>query len=225
MLNNFFECPWKWYFRNLLQLPEPENENLIFGSAVHEAVDQIIKANKIVLPEDKEVAKVAKSWAERRLAEITPNRETEYSISFADKNFPHLKIYGRIDLLEKLPDGTVRVTDFKTGSARRKSEIEKLDDDGRMGGNLRQLAMYSYLLSKNPSWRAEVRESRLEFVEVPNSFYDTVISPERVKLLEKDIEDYDQLVKTGEWLSRPCNYNSYGKNTECEYCKLAEIYK
>jgi hypothetical protein len=52
-----------------------------------------------------------------------------------------------------------------------------------------------------------------------------VISREQIHLLVKDIEDYDYLVKTGEWINRPCNYNSYGKNTECEYCKMAEIYK
>ena len=32
LLNNFFECPWKWYFENLLQLPKPPAEILEFGS-------------------------------------------------------------------------------------------------------------------------------------------------------------------------------------------------
>ena len=43
LLNNFFECPWKWYFRNLLQLPEAKSESLEFGNRVHLAVDQILK--------------------------------------------------------------------------------------------------------------------------------------------------------------------------------------
>src|SRR3989338_6571492 len=228
LLNNFFECPWKWYFRNLLQLPEPENENLVFGSLVHAGIDRILKLNKLVLPEDKKVAKVVETWAKRRLSEIVANREAEYPISLADKKFPHLKIYGRIDLVEKLPDSSVRVTDFKTGSARKKSEIEKLDDEDRMSGSLRQLAMYTYLLNTNPKWQVKICKSRLEFVEAMNpkkTFYDTVITPEQIKFLMKDIEDYDWLVKKGEWVKRPCHYNSYGKNTECEYCQLAEIYK
>ncbi|HEY4513147.1 MAG TPA: ATP-dependent DNA helicase [Candidatus Paceibacterota bacterium] len=228
MLNNFFECPWKWYFLNLLSVPQPENENFIFGSAVHAALEQILKLNKVVLPPDLEVAKVVKVWAERRLAEIATSRETEYPISFADKKFPHLKIYGRIDLAEKLSDGSVRVTDFKTGGVRKKSEIEKTDEEGRLSGNLRQLAMYAYLLSQNPKWQARVSSSRLEFVEAKNVgdiFYETVITPEQIKLLLKDIADYDEAVKTGEWVNRECHYNSYGKNTECEYCALSEIYK
>ncbi|MEK7140236.1 MAG: 3'-5' exonuclease, partial [Patescibacteria group bacterium] len=155
LLNNFFECAWKWYFRNLLGLPEAPTESLEFGSRVHEAIDQILKSGKLVLPEDKEVANVVSRWAERRLQEISPNRKTEEGISM--KNEAGLKIFGKIDLIENLAEGMVRVTDFKTGSPRKKYDIEKLDEEGRMGGNLRQLAMYSYLLQNNSKWRADVR--------------------------------------------------------------------
>ena len=69
----------------------------------------------------------------------------------------------------------------------------------------------------------DVSEGRLEFVEAEN-IYDTVIKKEQIDLLVQDIKDYDELVKSGEWVERECHYNSYGKNTECEYCKMAEIY-
>ena len=52
-----------------------------------------------------------------------------------------------------------------------------------------------------------------------------MITPDQTKLLLADIADYDELVKSGEWLNRPCNFNSYGKATVCEYCKMAEVYK
>ena len=29
LLNNFFECPWKWYFRNFLKLPEIKSSFLL----------------------------------------------------------------------------------------------------------------------------------------------------------------------------------------------------
>ncbi len=221
LLNNFFECPWKWYFRNLLQLPEEKSESLEFGSAVHEAIDQMIKHRKVIIPEDREVAKVVSRWAQHRLSEIAEKRENEKSISLKNEKFPHLNLYGKIDLVEYLPDGGLRVTDFKTGTVRKKSDIEKIDEEGRMSGNLRQLAMYAYLLKK------ETRETRLEFLEYKNLkeiFYDRVIRKEEIDLLVKDIADYNELVKSGDWVDRPCNYNSYGKNTECEYCKMAQIY-
>ena len=97
-----------------------------------------------------------------------------------------------------------------------------------MSGYLRQLAMYSYLLEQSPKWKVYVRESRLEFLEAKNpleNFYDRLITNKEIDLLIQDIMDYDNLVKNGDWIKRPCHYNAYGKNTECEYCKMAEIYK
>ena len=167
-------------------------------------------------------------WVKNRLPEISKNREAEQSVSVSDDRFSHLNIYGKIDLLEHLNKDSVRVTDFKTGNVRKKTDIEKIDEEGKMSSYLRQLAMYSYLIKKSPKWKADVRESRLEFVEAKDpkeTFYDTVIGEEHINMIVKDIADYDALIKNGMWVSRPCNYNSYGKNTECEYCKMAAIYK
>ena len=164
-----------------------------------------------------------------RLGEISKNRENEQSVSVNNDMFPNLNIYGKIDLIENLEGNDVRVTDFKTGGVRKKGEIEKINEEGRMSDYMRQLAMYSYLLKENPKWKKNVVESKLEFVEaigLKDTFYSTVINKEHLDLLIKDIKDYTNLVKNGEWLKRPCNFKSYGKtNVECEYCKMAEIYK
>jgi RecB family exonuclease len=259
-LNNFFECPWKWYFRNLLGLPETATESLEFGNAVHACIDAILRMKKMPVKKEleemvkveiskrefsnkldselkkekkqerieKEVLGVVLKWVQSRLPEIKSNRENEKSISAKDDAFPHLNIYGKIDLLEFLDMKNVRVTDFKTGSVRKKSDIEKMDPEGRMSPYLRQLSMYSYLIKRSSRDTLEVTESRLEFLEAKDpkeAFYNRIISQKELDLLMKDISDYDTLVKKGEWIARPCNYNSYGKNTECEYCKLAEIYK
>ena len=218
LLNTFFECPRKWYFRNILGMPEPKAPALEFGSAVHAAIDQVLKLNKIVLPKDREVAKIVKRWAENRLPQISKNRENEKSVSKQDKKFLHLNIYGKIDLIEILENQDKRVTDFKTGSVKKKYEIEKLDAEGRMSAHLRQLAMYAYLLG--------ARDTRLEFLEAKmdeKAIYDRVITQKEIELLLKDIADYDHLANSGEWILRECHYNSYGRGTECEYCKMFEI--
>jgi len=252
LLNNFFECPWKWYFRNLLRLPEPTSESLEFGNAVHGSLDRILKMTKSPTPGEvkeivrgevqkrkyqneqkyqrveQEVLDIVTLWVRGRLGEIEKNRENEKSISMRDDRFPNLNIYGKIDLIENLSGEEVRVTDFKTGGVKKKSEIEKKDEEGKMSGYLRQLAMYSFLLQESPKWRKIVHESRLEFLEAKDkkeAIFSKVIGKEEILLLVKDIREYDQLVKSGEWTSLPCHYNSYGKNTECEYCQRAEIYK
>ncbi|MBP9714892.1 MAG: ATP-dependent helicase [Candidatus Pacebacteria bacterium] len=253
LLNNFFECPWKWYFRNLLQLPEPKAESLEFGNIVHGSIDKILKQegkvdekkieeivkgevikSKIQNPKLEEkfkndALKIVGNWVEKRLGNINKNHKNEESISVHDDHVPHLNIYGKIDLIEILDDNVVKVTDFKTGSGRKSSDIEKTDEEGRMSDYMRQLAMYSYLLSHNSKWKKEVKESVLEFVEVTKDsdmFYRTYIDEEKINLLIKDIVDYDQMLKTGDWTTRPCNFKSYGKsNAICEYCQMAEIYK
>ena len=253
LLNNFFECPWKWHFRNLLGLPEHEAETLQFGTLVHASLDRILRMTnlpsveeleKIIIEEvskigfkdhrtrmrmEKDVRGLVVPWVKNRLPAIKLKRKTEEGISMKDERFSHLKIFGKIDLIENLGEKEVRVTDFKTGSVKRKNEIEKLDEEGRLSNFLRQLAMYSYLLENNPKWGGVgVRESRLEFLENKSekgSIYNKIVTSDDIQLIIKDIKHYDMLVKNGEWANRLCNYNSYGKNTECEYCKMAEIYK
>lgn len=43
LLNSFYDCPWKWYFRNFLKVPETLSESLQFGSIVHGAIERIVK--------------------------------------------------------------------------------------------------------------------------------------------------------------------------------------
>ncbi|MFM7088292.1 MAG: ATP-dependent helicase [Candidatus Paceibacterota bacterium] len=264
MLNNFFECPWKWYFRNILQLPEEKSDSLEFGNIVHNTIDKILKADATssfsaddlsgivkkeveaigYLDQKKEkefyqdALKAVARWVEDRLGSILKNRKSENSVSLA---YQGLELYGKIDLIEDLGGGTLRVTDFKTGSPRKKSDIEKVTEDTstlemlggsrtRMSDYMRQLAMYSYLLSENKKWQSNVAESRLEFVESNAStkdyFYSTSITREQMDMLVGDIKDYRTFVESGAWVDMPCHFKPYGKSTtECPYCKMGDMYK
>ncbi len=250
LLNNFFECPWKWYFRNFLQLPDVKTESLIFGSAVHKALETVIKSeqkpNEKIIKEIIEQALAKEGLADERriltlvregtdvvmryidesFASLAENRTSERSVSAHDPAYPHLTLYGKIDLTEREIDDVVSVTDFKTGSSKTTGVIEKMDDENRLSQYLRQLAMYSYLIElaeRNTS----VETSKLYFLEADekdkNRIYQTHITSEHIELLKRDIADYDQLLKSGEWLDRPCNFKPYGTgNQECEHCALAK---
>lgn len=37
-LNNYLECPWAYFYRNLVRIPEAPNKNLSFGNAIHAAL-------------------------------------------------------------------------------------------------------------------------------------------------------------------------------------------
>jgi len=245
LLNNFFECVWKWYFVNLLKFPEPRSETLEFGGTVHEALDRVLKNRANFQEKDldgivsavvegrnfwsgkgferakKDASEILKRWVKERLPRISEKFRNEVGLSGKLPDFPHLKLYGKIDLIEELPEG-LRVVDFKTGSPKRKSEIEKIDEEGRRSTHLRQLAMYGYLVGKSehPIF------GRLEFLEGKDSdYYEREISEEDIRLLMKDISDYDQAVRSGNWITMECHYNSYGRNEPCPYCRLGEVFQ
>jgi DNA helicase II / ATP-dependent DNA helicase PcrA len=243
LLNNFFECPWKWYFRSLLQLPEPIGPSLKFGSAVHESIEDLLRKRSDNIPElvEKNIRKQSRGdevfvtahlddaisivtrWAQSRLAQIAPEHESERAYSFHPENYPKLLITGKIDLIENLDTHNVRVTDFKTGSEKTSSEIEKNAADGRMNNYMRQLAMYSYLINHASKGNTSVAESRLEFLEAKNqknALYTTTITQDHVDLLLADISEYHDSISEGGWVTRECNYKSFNGQDECPYCRL-----
>ena len=252
LLNNFFECPWKWYFRNMLQMPERKTESLLLGSAVHTGIEYILKhggsvpaadlhaalvdcMEKEYVSDQKIIARLVKvaekilgNFVKNYLPRFAPDRQSERSVSYRDPRWPHLSCYGKIDLTERLEENVVEVTDFKTGGGKTKSSIEKLDEEGRPSQYLRQLAMYSYLI-QGAEKGTEVRSSRLMFLEEDpeskDAVYTTSVTAEDIGLLERDIRDYDALMQSGEWVNRPCEAKLYGSSKECEYCaKAKELY-
>ncbi|HWC57670.1 MAG TPA: ATP-dependent DNA helicase [Candidatus Paceibacterota bacterium] len=248
LLNNFFECPWKWYFRNLLQLPEPLTESLHLGNVVHKAIECVLKKKET--SEDKlkayiaqcaqsearyqehlgrrltkEASAIMNNWLARYSDLLKTTYEIERSVFYHDPSFSSLTLYGKIDLVEELSSGNVRVTDWKTGSPKTKTEIEKTDEEGRMSSLLRQLAMYVYLIEGSTKDAVSVEDTRLVFVEAPNQKNATIshkVETEDVERLRNDIKDYKRLIETGEWMQRPCCKKKYGEDDECEYCAMAE---
>lgn len=252
LLNNFFECPWKWYFRNLLLLPEAKTESLIVGTIVHSGIEYILKNrddfdnqidNFLSVAIEKEnifdenVAKrtfrearnIISNFVKNYLPKIDQYAVSERSISYKDPEYPHLNFYGKIDMTEEVGDGVVCVTDFKTGGGKSKNTIEKNDEEGRLNSFLRQLAMYKYLIESNQKM-TEVGLEKLVFVEEKSNskdaIYVTKIKPEEVLMLKKDFADYDKELSSGSWINRPCRAKNWGKNEKCEYCALAkELYE
>ena len=251
LLNNFYECAWKWYCRSLLQLPEAKTESLLLGSVVHTGIEFMLKHRagfdrkdfaaaleaclekeyvcdeKLMQRVLREAKAILENFENRRLSEIMPDAASERSVTYRYPKLPHLTAYGKIDMTETVQEGMVEVTDFKTGGVKTKSAIEKPEgDEKRMSSLLRQLAMYSYLI-ENSEKGTKVRMSKLLFVEAKpgdkDAIYATEIGEEEIARLRKDIADYDELVRSGEWVNRPCEAKLYGSSRECEYCARAKV--
>jgi DNA helicase-2/ATP-dependent DNA helicase PcrA len=247
LLNNFFECTWKWYFRNFLKLPEIKGVSLALGSAVHSTIEFILKNKEI--PSDKQIKekineslvkegvidekeikrltkdaeKAVMNWIKNYYNSLSKDYMSERSVQFTDPKFPELLMYGKLDLTER-ENGNIIITDFKTGKPKTKSEIEKIDEEGRLSGYMRQLAMYSYLVAGAEKGKS-VDTSRLLFLEAEegdkNALYSTHIDAEKIDLLKRDIGDYVRDLESGGWVDNICHYKLWGSSKdECEYCLL-----
>lgn len=250
-LNNFFSCPWKWYFRNFLQLPEPETESLKFGNVIHGAIEEIIsdgisevdKVDDIITRKldelhiwdeavrerfEKDARMVLGRFLKDKVCDFKGALSEHKTPSRRDSDFPQIEINGKIDIIKELPDKTLLVADFKTGRIKKKNEIEKMTEGGRMSDMLRQLAMYSYLLRFDSKW-PNVSRSQLIFIEAEkgdkDEVYETRISDAQIEFLRKDLKDYVLLLENGKWIDLPCDFKPFGNKKECPYCALRDMIK
>lgn len=249
LLNNFFECPWKWYFRNFLKVPEVKGTSLALGSAVHNTIEFILKNNQIptemqlsnfIIKElekegvgdkkeisrlEKQALSILKDWINDFYKHIEKQFKTERSVSFKDKNLD-ISIYGKLDLTEWREDKSILITDFKTGKPKTKNEIEKIDEEGRLSPYMRQLVMYAYLIRETEDGKyPEI--CKLLFLEADkndkNKIYATYVNEEQIDLLKRDIVEYVSDLENSNWMKRKCNFKPWGgKNESCPNCALAQ---
>lgn len=250
-LNNFWSCPWKWYFRNFLALPEPESESLQFGNLVHGAIEKLLRGedgsknsievlidsglDSLRIFDDRTRARFGKD-AEKALSLFVRNwlPKLQGAVSeqkmkpYRDPDFPEIEITGKIDATQTFPDQSFAVTDFKTGKVKGAREIEKAGEARPLSDLVRQLAMYSYLIhAEDPDKKVSL--SRLLFLEAEdgdaNAVYETKISQEQIELLRQDLKDYSRFISSGDWIDLPCDFKPFGKQKECEYCSLVKKLK
>jgi DNA helicase-2/ATP-dependent DNA helicase PcrA len=249
LLNNFFECPRKWYFRNILQLPEPQNNALHVGNIVHKTIEYVLKAataptaeaveqkvisvaalearydERLVAELTGEAVPIIMKWMEQYVPAIAQPFSTERALTYREVAFPGLTFFGKIDLVEEVISNETRVTDWKTGTVKTATDIEKRDEENRMSGLLRQLVMYSFLINGVSNGDTDVSQSRLVFLEAKkadkHAVYTRHVSTQDIAALRQDITDYMTLIENGQWLARPCNAKTYGEHDTCEYCAMA----
>ena len=42
-LNNYLECPWRYFFRNLVRLPESQDKFALYGTVIHRTLEQLFR--------------------------------------------------------------------------------------------------------------------------------------------------------------------------------------
>ncbi len=184
-LNNYLECPWKYFYRNLVRIPEPPSKNLSLGNAAHSALQAyhelkpstVKQANKIIKEtfmralekepvsqsEFDEISKIGleslNSWIDNYHGKLHMRVKTEMEMNVnletEQKNLTYVLLRGKLDKVELHESDKVVVVDYKTGQPKSRNDI--LGKTKSSNGNYyRQLVFYKLMLDLN---NEEVRKS------------------------------------------------------------------
>jgi len=240
-LNNYLECPWKFFYVNLVRLPQAKPPALSFGSAIHRTLRNFFEAKKTTRNPDEKflTAEFALELKKELLTEndylrllekgkkILPqyftvynqswNYHTKNEIKIENMFFNNIKLSGILDKLELSSNPEeITVVDYKTGAPKSRNEIEGKTSTSR-GDYKRQLVFYSIILS---GYKIPYRMERgvLDFIEPLSSGHfkkeEFIISGEETKNLSDLIKQvWDEIINFKFW-HRRCF------DKKCPFCSL-----
>jgi len=190
-LNNYLECPWKYFYRNLLRIPESPNKHLMFGTAAHSALkDFFVRSLKGETLQEGNLLESFERALKKQplcgcdLSEISEKGKKvlsryykNYFESWKNNNIvcefgvsgvvlaENVAISGMIDKVEiKDLANRVKVIDYKTGRPKTRNAL--LGKTKNSDGNyFRQLVFYKLLLDNYKKGKYRAEEGEIDFLE------------------------------------------------------------
>lgn len=194
-LSKYLKCPLSFYYENILKVPFLKGEALVFGSAVHAALElffkEMLRRNQEFPSLDEllkwfeqkfyfEASGLSDLAYERRLGQgrllltdYYKTNNTQWSknvaIEYSVKRFylDDVPVVGKIDKIVFGDDG-VQVIDYKTGNAdnSENSNLNPPDDKNPNGGDYwRQMVFYKLLLEHSGDFPQPFKIGSFEYLE------------------------------------------------------------
>ena len=193
-LNNYKTCPWKYFYVNLLAVPQTRQPHQMYGNAMHAAYKDTLSYLQKETRAQESISKYLtdrfsshivrqpfsqkdlETYTKRGLQALAPYASIiasqwhipargEFKISGVQIT-PRVALHGIIDRMEMLPGNAVRVVDYKTGKHKSRAEIEGKTKTST-GDIFRQLVFYKLLLDSHEKGMYRMESGKIEFVE-PN---------------------------------------------------------
>ncbi len=242
--NNYLQCPWKYFYVNLLRIPEAENKFMLFGTSIHTALkayaDRRTRGEDMPMSYAIEVfdrslsraplserdieelkvkgSRALSAWWKEHQSSWPVKTESELAVeaTIELKNGTPLTVRGKLDRLDPLSGGVYSVVDYKTGKPKSRNALmgETKDSDGNY---YRQLVFYRLLLERTEPSR-EITEGIIEFVEPDEA---GKIRSERFDLGAAEVYDLEKLIqKSAEEIMTLSFWSTPCADEDCEWCKL-----
>lgn len=236
-LNNYLECPNKFYFLNIVGIPEAPNAKAQAGTAAHGAlkyavsrrvrgesvskkqfIDQFVR--QLSREPMREIdfkqmlaagEKVLDGYYDRFSRTWGKDMRPEFSVSGV--KLGKVPLVGRLDRVDLLSNGRARVVDYKFKKPMSRNEIAGKTKSAD-GNGYRQLTFYKLLIDEGTKWKME--EGVLDFLEpdAKRRFKQEVFAPSDTEVteLKKVIQRVVKEVTKGEF--KGC------AEKDCKYCSL-----
>ncbi|MEZ5046900.1 MAG: ATP-dependent DNA helicase [Chitinophagaceae bacterium] len=249
-LNQYLECPIKFYYNKIVSIPSGVSENMTFGSAMHyvlekafeemkeqkqdhiatERLDAILyyfmqknkeKFSKNGYGKLSEYGKYINQILNNNLIpESSKNVDLEMKINVLMDGIP---LTGKIDKIEKLESGDI-VVDYKTGNYNSPYTKDKLKapKEDKIGGDYwRQSVFYKILLDKQQPRKYKNIGTRFDFLEPDKET--NLLPPSFVfNVSDNDIEIVKKEIKdVWEKIQQHDFYTGCDKK-ECTWCNMAK---
>lgn len=245
-LNNYLRCPWEYFYKNLIRIPSVPTPTQIYGTAVHEALQDFFTAAKrdgkapdptfLVSRFD---ARLSKSPIPPREAEMLKKKAHASLVRYAETYAPvwnyrvftefnvngvmladEVKITGKLDKIELEEAGNVVVVDYKTSKPQSRNWIEGNVGDSN-GDYKRQLVFYKLLLNLYPEQKYRMVAGVIDFVE-PNER--GTFKKERFEIREEEVEDLvATILKVADEITSLSFWNRRCEDSACRYCRLRDM--
>lgn len=228
-IDDYYTCPKKYYYSNVVKIPLPLNWHFMYGTAIHEAIGRYFQAkiaskkptidslisdfNQSFISEGfitrqheeerkkKGILTLERFFEEDQKNNLIPEKIEERFEFFED----NVKINGRYDLILKDKDG-ITICDFKT------SEVT---DQKKAGDRVRESTqMKIYALAWKEKY-GEIPKTQLNFIE-------SGIVGER-KFTENELEKTKELIFEVANGIRVGDYSAKPTQRQCQMCPYNEI--
>lgn len=240
-LDNYLSCPWKWFYLNLIRIPEAPNKHLMYGNAVHETLKDFFDAwseGNDLGPEGL-IARFAQALERQPINE----HDFEETLAKGRKALPlwyaHGKeswprhalterkvagielaagvtINGKIDKIEVAEDGSAcHVVDYKTGKPKSRNAVlgQTESDDSNYH---RQLVFYRLLLEREGKY--DMESGDIDFIEPDEN---GAFHKERFSIGKENAAELEQtILKVAEEIRNLAFWETRCKDKDCRYCAL-----
>jgi len=235
--DDYSKCPKMFWYKHVLNaLPRNQEANALDkGSMFHKIVED---SNNPGMPEKTDelkslLAELESSWDPSKYLQSSAQKEkqdkqslvpaltsyqkwtsenknevTDVELEFST-HIGGFQVNGKIDRIEKTPEGDYIVIDYKTGGKDKK--VEKVEES-------LQLNMYCIALKKHKRYGKLPKTASFFYVEKPEGeqHFDYEVSQSKVDEAKQVLEKYAESIKSKDFVATPKQYT-------CKYCDYNDI--